>query len=98
MTSAAPPRVASLPSSSPTSWPFSLSASSAGIWRRKHGTRGNDAAQGDFDRWCLARRFFDLLPDSLDGAGELQDRAGGLCDTTFVPVFPLDHGKLCHGA
>src|SRR5580704_9108114 len=98
MTSAAHPRAVWSRLLSPTSWPSSSSASSAGIWRRSHGTCGNDAAQSDLDGGGLARRFSDLLPDPVDGAGKLQDRARSLCGAAVVPVLPLDDRELRHRA
>ncbi|BAR60442.1 hypothetical protein NK6_7291 [Bradyrhizobium diazoefficiens] len=42
----------------------------------------------------MVLRLPDLLPDPLDGAGKLQDRARGLRHSAVLPVLPLDHRKL----
>ncbi len=59
-----------------------------------HGAASQNPQARRHDGSGLARRFPDLLPDSVDLPDRLQDRGGRLCDPAEIPVLPLDDGEL----
>ncbi len=58
------------------------------------GKESHGGENGSLDGGGLGGRVHHLLPDPLDDADQLQERARRLLDAAAIPVLPLDHGEL----